>query len=147
MAPNRMDIRATSFVPKNEINVRELFAQQASRLGYRIIESRATFPDYVLEHEGDKLFAEAEFRTSSFLRHRHDLGRCDLILVWEHDLPWMPIPVLELCSGKTHRPRRYGRAGRPRAASYVSETSAARKGRPLRRVPYRWRGRPRREGG
>src|SRR3972149_1554915 len=112
--------RAT-FIPKNEINVRELFAQRATRLGYRILESRAAFPDYVLERDGQKLFAEAEFRTSDFLRHRHDLGRCDLILVWEHDVGYMPIPVLELKSGATHatRCRRgpRGRAGRPRGGA------------------------------
>jgi hypothetical protein len=99
----------TSFVPKMEIGVRELFAQRASRLGYRIIESRARFPDYVLEQDGRRLFAEADFRSSGFLRHRHDMDRCDLIVVWEHDLPFMPIPVLELKSEKLHEPRR----GRP----------------------------------
>ena len=46
-------------MPKMEIGVRELFAQRASRLGYRIIESRARFPDYVLEQDGRRLFAEA----------------------------------------------------------------------------------------
>jgi len=97
------------FVPKNELNVREVFAQRAGRLGYRIIESRTAFPDYVLAYGRARLLAEAEYRTSHFLRHRHDIGRCDLIVVWEHDLPYMPVPVLELKTGETHRPRR----GRP----------------------------------
>ena len=99
----------TTFVPKMEIAVREMFAQRASRLGYRIVESRAAFPDYVLERSGRRIFAEAEYRTSDFLRHRHDIGRCDLIVVWEHNLPYMPIPVLELQTEEVHRPRR----GRP----------------------------------
>ena len=99
-------MRRTAFQPKNEINVRELFAQRATRLGYRILESRAAFPDYILERDGQKLFAEAEFRTSDFLRHRHDLGGCDLILVWEHDVGYMPIPVFELKSSELHPPRR-----------------------------------------
>jgi hypothetical protein len=102
-------MKRASFVPRNEISVRELFAQRAARLGYQILESRAAFPDYVLEQEGRRIFAEAEFRTSDFLKHRHDLGRCDLILVWEHDLPSMPIPVLELRSGATHVIKRRGR--------------------------------------
>lgn len=38
-----------SFVPKNEISLRELFAQRAGRLGYTILESRSVFPDYVLD--------------------------------------------------------------------------------------------------
>ena len=99
-------MRRTTFIPKNEINVRELFAQRAARLGYRILESRAAFPDYVLERDGERLFAEAEYRTSDFLRHRHDLSRCDLILVWEHDVGYMPIPVFELKSSELHPPRR-----------------------------------------
>ena len=99
-------MRRTAFQPKNEINVRELFAQRATRLGYRILESRAAFPDYVLERGGERLFAEAEYRTSDFLRHRHDLGGCDLILVWEHDVGYMPIPVFELKSSELHPPRR-----------------------------------------
>jgi len=99
-------MRRAAFQPKNEINVRELFAQRARRLGYRILESRAAFPDYGRERDGQKLFAEAEFRTSDFLRHRHHLGGCDLILVWEHDVGYMPVPVLELKSSELHPPRR-----------------------------------------
>lgn len=102
-------MRRTSFEPKSEISLRELFAQQAGAFGYRILESRAAFPDYVLERDGERLFAEAELRTSDFLRHRHDLGRCDLILVWEHDVGYMPIPVLELRTGATHVTKRRGR--------------------------------------
>lgn len=98
------------FIPRNELNVREIFAQRASRLGYRIIESRIAFPDYLLEQNGRRILAEAEFRTSNFLRHRHDLARCDLIVVWDHDLA-MPVSVLELKSNILHEPRR-GR-GRP----------------------------------
>jgi hypothetical protein len=110
-------MRRATFQPKNEINVRELFAQRAARLGYRILESRAAFPDYILERDGQKLFAEAEYRTTDFLRHRHDLGGCDLILVWEHDVAYMPVPVLELKSSEVHRPRRgrkpLAQSGRP----------------------------------
>jgi hypothetical protein len=95
-----------SFVPKLEISVRELFAQEAASLGYRIVESRASFPDYVLERSGKRLFAEAEFRSSDFLRHHHDFARCDLLVVWEHDLPYLPVPVLELRSLSVHGGRR-----------------------------------------
>ncbi len=102
-------MKETTFVPRSELNVREVFAQRAERLGYRIIESRAAFPDYLLEHEGERIFAEAEFRTSNFLRHRHDLARCDLVIVWEHDLPSMPMPVLELRTDALHTSKRRGR--------------------------------------
>jgi hypothetical protein len=102
-------MKGMTFIPRSELNVREIFAQRAEHLGYRIVESRAAFPDYLLEHEGQRIFAEAEFRTSDFLRHRHDLARCDLIVVWEHDLPTMPMPVLELKTNGLHIARRRGR--------------------------------------
>ena len=121
LAKGRM--RRTTFIPKNEINVRELFAQRAARLGYRILESRAAFPDYVLERDGERLFAEAEYRTSDFLRHRHDLSRCDLILVWEHDLPYMPIPVLELKTAAVHVAKRRGRP--PRSSDRQARNSSS----------------------
>lgn len=104
-----MTMKEMTFIPRSELNVREVFAQRAERLGYRIVESRAAFPDYLLEHEGERIFAEAEFRTSNFLRHRHDLARCDLIIVWEHDLPSMPMPVLELKTDFLHTSKRRGR--------------------------------------
>lgn len=122
-------MRRTAFQPKNEINVRELFAQRASRLGYRILESRAAFPDYILERDGQKLFAEAEYRTSDFLRHRHDLGGCDLILVWEHDVGYMPVPVFELKSSELHPPRRLRSPPRGASASRPSGLGAASGGR------------------
>ena len=102
--------RLPSFVPKTELSVREVFAQRARRLGYRIIESRIAFPDYLLERDGERLFAEAEFRTSNFLRHRHDPAGCDLIVVWDHDLPAMPLTVLELRTNTVHSRR--GKRGR-----------------------------------
>lgn len=108
-------MKEMTFVPRSELNVREIFAQRAERLGYRIIESRAAFPDYLLEHQGQRILAEAEFRTSNFLRHRHDLARCDLVIVWEHDLPSMPIPVLELKNDALHTLRRRGRPPLPSA--------------------------------
>lgn len=115
-----MTMKEMTFVPRSELNVREVFAQRAERLGYRIVESRAAFPDYLLEHEGDRIFAEAEFRTSNFLRHRHDLARCDLIIVWEHDLPSMPMPVLELKTDALHTSKRRGRPPGP-ASSTTSQ--------------------------
>lgn len=99
-------MKPATFIPRSELNVREIFAQRAGRLGYRIVESRAAFPDYLLEYEGRRIFAEAEFRTSNFIRHRHDPARCDLIIVWRHDAPFLPVPVLELDTGVIHPPRK-----------------------------------------
>jgi hypothetical protein len=126
-----------SFVPKLEISVRELFAQEAARLGYRIIESRAAFPDYVLERSGKRLFAEAEFRSSDFLRHHHDFARCDLLVVWEHDLPYFPVPVLELQSLAAHSTSRRRTISSTPSAGADSQSpekrSGNRRGRRVRR--------------
>jgi hypothetical protein len=91
--PEHVGGDALAFTPKNELNVREVFAERAGRLGYRILESRIPFPDYILAIGSRRILAEAEFKTSDFLRHKHDISRCDLIVVWEHDLPYMPVPV------------------------------------------------------
>lgn len=123
-------VSAFSFVPKLEISVRELFAQEAARLGYRIVESRASFPDYVLERSGKKLFAEAEFRSSDFLRHHHDFSRCDLLIVWEHDLPYLPVPVLELQSLSIRKDGGHRVNSMPREALHTR-----RRGRPLKERP------------
>ena len=94
--PEQPGADVIAFIPKNELNVREVFAQRAGRLGYRILESRIPFPDYILAVGSKRILAEAEFRTSDFLRHKHDL-------------PYMPVPVLELKTEEMHRPR----PGRP----------------------------------
>jgi len=121
------------FVPKMEISVRELFAQEAARLGYRIVESRASFPDYILEHAGKRLFAEAEFRSSDFLRHRHDFARCDLLVVWEHDLPYLPVPVLELQSLSVHDVKQRRTISPGRLSGPTSHPPEKRSGKRLRR--------------
>ena len=126
-------VPAFSFVPKLEISVRELFAQEAARLGYRIIESRAAFPDYVLERSGKRLFAEAEFRSSDFLRHHHDFARCDLLVVWEHDLPYLPVPVLELQSLSVHSARRRRTISSSPAAGVTFQSPEKRPGNRRRR--------------
>ena len=126
-------VPAFSFVPKLEISVRELFAQEAAGLGYRIVESTASFPDYVLERSGKRLFAEAEFRSSDFLRHHHDFTRCDLLVVWEHDLPYLPVPVLELQSLSVHGARQRRTISSGSSAMVKSQPPEKRSGKRLRR--------------
>jgi len=86
------------FGVSDEVNVREVFAMFHRELGYRIIESRARFPDYILENEhGREIRAEVEFKASNFQRHGHPVEECDLIICWYNDWPGCPIEVLELC--------------------------------------------------
>gem|GEM_PF-6179856 len=86
----------TSIEPVFEIAVRELFAQRAKDLGYEILESRNSFPDYVLRHEKGIIRAEVELTSSNFKLHRHDPQGCDLIICWKHDWNDCPLAVLAL---------------------------------------------------
>ncbi len=65
---------AIAFTPRNEMNVREIFAQRAFRLGYRILESRIAFPDYILGAGRRRVLAEAEFKTSDYTKMIHELA-------------------------------------------------------------------------
>ncbi len=92
------------FAPRNEIGVRELFAQCCQTLGYRILDSRRGFPDYeLLDPQGQRLQAEAEFMSENFILHGHDATVCDLIICWRHTRA-MKVPVLELASRQVYPP-------------------------------------------
>jgi hypothetical protein len=92
------------FAPRNEIGVRELFAQCCQTLGYRILDSRRGFPDYeLLDLQEQRLRAEAEFMSENFILHGHDVTACDLIICWQHTRA-MQVPVLELASSQVYPP-------------------------------------------
>jgi len=88
--------------PKNEVQVRELFAMKLSEFGYRLVCSQEGYPDWLLVSEGGQyVYTEVEHRSSSFATHGHDPAYCDLIVCWEHDWPAAVVDVLELFSGRT----------------------------------------------
>ena len=82
----------------SERAVRDAFARYHAELGYpKILVSQEEFPDYVLEDvSGNKIRAEAEFRSSDFVRHNHPVDGCDLVICWKVDEK-LCIPTLELC--------------------------------------------------
>jgi hypothetical protein len=90
------------YAPANELGVVFLFAHVARRLQFRIDEIRPRFPDCIAyRRRGDserKIRIEFEFRSSSFKAHRHDSGKCDVIVCWHHDWPDVPkgLEVIEL---------------------------------------------------
>jgi hypothetical protein len=94
---------AMANAPVNEMGVLGLFCMVAERLGYSLELFNPRFPDLELRrrvpgNRWERLLAELEFRSSSFLAHRHDRNGCQLIVCWEAD--WRPndIEVLELRS-------------------------------------------------
>jgi hypothetical protein len=90
------------YAPENELGVVFLFSALAKRKGLRIESVRAGFPDciaYQRTGRGERRKRiEFEFRSSNFWAHKHDLGKCDMIVCWEHDRHDVPkrIEVLEL---------------------------------------------------
>ncbi len=91
-------------VPRNEVQVREMYAHKMPEYGYRIAASQERFPDWCLQdiETGKFVLAEVEHRSSSFLTHDHEIGGCEMVVCWEHDAPMPYMDVLELFSGTFH---------------------------------------------
>ena len=87
-------------IPKNEAEVIFRFAQDMPK-GWEVLELHSTrYPDGKLQVNGHVYNIEFEFQSSNFVRHRHDILKCDLIICWEND--WggnSPIPILALKTG------------------------------------------------
>ena len=92
-------------VPRNELQLRELYAHRLPEYGFKLICSHEEFPDWLLrDEEGNFLYTEVEHRSSHFSWHAHDPKRCDMIVCWEHDWKDSPLPVLEMFSGALYQP-------------------------------------------
>ena len=82
--------------PSNEMQVREWFVAHMAESTYDLVASQEAFPDYILADDTGKLYrVEVEYKSSNFIRHRHDPEKCDFILCWVHDTQ-LSLPVLEL---------------------------------------------------
>ena len=85
------------FVPENEQGVIVLFAMEAAQFGFTLnFITASAFPDALIEYQGRVYRTEFEFKSSSFLTHRHDPIECDLIVCWEHEWSDSPLPVISL---------------------------------------------------
>ena len=60
-----------------------------TKKSFYIEDIRPQFPDYIAYRrmgDAERNFGiEFEFRSSSFKAHRHDRGKCDVIVCWHHD--------------------------------------------------------------
>lgn len=83
-------------IPKNEIGVIILFAQQAESAGFMIVSAQPSFPDAIVTRGNACYRAEFEFKASSFIVHEHDPRECDLIICWENNYPDSVLPVLAM---------------------------------------------------
>lgn len=87
--------------PTNEIQTREWFLAHLSEFEYDILESKTSFPDYLLVKRGERMRAEIEYSSYNFLSHGHAPDGCDLVICWVHDAD-IPVEVLELSAKTVH---------------------------------------------
>ena len=83
-------------IPKSEVGVIVLFAQQAYCAGFEIVEIGSAFPDAIVRKDGIDYRAEFEFLASNFRAHNHDCRECDLIICWENDTDNYVLPIMAL---------------------------------------------------
>lgn len=74
------------FVPRNETETLVLFALLASELGYEIEAAQISFPDLVLRQNGERIRAEVEFLSSTYLAHGHPISADILCVCWRRDI-------------------------------------------------------------
>jgi len=72
----------------NEQFVVGLFSRVYDKLGFRFITRfKTSFPDAEVEDENGIIrHIEFEYRSSSFIKHKHDPKLCDIIVCWHDDL-------------------------------------------------------------
>ena len=85
----------------NELGVLFVFGVMARRLGLVVHRLQARFPDCIAMRETARgkwqlLRIEFEFESRNFLKHRHRVDRCDLIVCWKHNWKECPLDVIEL---------------------------------------------------
>lgn len=74
-----------------------MFSSICENYGIRIQKAQTNFPDLYLFTEWYGVFkAEVEYYSSSFLKHKHNINDCNVIVCWKHDWEDCPIPVWEL---------------------------------------------------
>lgn len=98
----RVDLPILNYAPLNEKGVILLFGYYLQDLGISHVEEiKAGFPDAIAMRpvgngKYQRVRIEFEFKSSSFVRHGHDINECDLIVCWLNDWKDCPIEVIEL---------------------------------------------------
>lgn len=88
--------------PENEQGVVFLFAHLAKRWRLRVEEIKQGFPDCIayqkIRGRERRIRIEFEFKSKTFLIHRHPARACDWIVCWEHNWPGAPqrLQIVEL---------------------------------------------------
>lgn len=101
----KVDFKSLSCAPINELGVVYLFGVLHEAFDFKIELIRARFPDCIARRKvssdrWEEWRIEFEYNSKSFLRHKHDPTKVDMIICWKHDWPDCPkeIDVVELSS-------------------------------------------------
>ena len=78
--------------------VRELFVRVFDQLGFTILRSDETFPEFVLLFGGIPFNATVAVKASELANSDGLLADCDLVICWENDLDEIPVEfeILEI---------------------------------------------------
>ena len=96
-----MNLPEMAHEPLNEQGVIFAFALVARRLGFTVLRFQTAFPDCealreVVRGQLQRRKIEFEFESRNFLRHRHKISGCDMIVCWKHNWKECPLEVIEL---------------------------------------------------
>jgi Homing endonuclease associated repeat len=91
--------------PDNEQAVVFLFGAMARELGFVALKIRTGYPDCEAMREvapgiWQKVNIEIEQESRNFVKHLHNVKKCDLIVCWKHNWPQCPLEVIELRGGQ-----------------------------------------------
>ncbi len=88
--------------PKNENQLRKIFDRYSYLFGIRVLHAQTEHPDYLLLMGGREIRAEAELHSNTYLQHKHDKAKCDMVICWEHNLPVskLELDVFEMATGR-----------------------------------------------
>ena len=87
--------------PDNEQAVVFLFGAMARELGFVAVKVRTGYPDCEAWREVEtgvwqRVNIEVEYESRNFVKHLHDVKKCDLIVCWRHNWKECPLEVIAL---------------------------------------------------
>ena len=71
---------------RHAVQVRELFVRIYDQLGYQILRSDDSFPNYVLNIDDKALNAHAFVNSVDFFSSQYARDECDLVICWNDNL-------------------------------------------------------------
>jgi hypothetical protein len=98
-----IDFRGLRHAPINEQGVVFLFGMMSYEMGFIVEAIHTSFLDCeakrCIDRRANRLHRvniEFDYKSCPFRDHGHDSAKCDLIVCWEHNLPYCPLEVVEL---------------------------------------------------